>query len=425
MCQPAPHIVSFRRPEQLDDERNLVVFDRSEIRVVSLDLDNTLWNTSATIATANDALAAYLDANKIVQPKRVEKVMGDLFAADKERYSPIEKQQAKSPVLLTKLRKDAIAKVLVDSNGFDDEDASAMAERAFQEWTNARHKAIPDNLAESVVECIERVAQIRTSAGHPVLIGAITDGNSDPRILEDLGGYFDFCINAERVGISKPDKRVYLSAIAQVIEHPHLQDLVDPNQPHDEVVGPWWVHIGDDFVKDVVAAKELGMRSVWSRELVLGKLQAKQATDNTQSGSTRSVEDLVKEVSKMKIVRMQVGSDDYLVDSFQREFADAVIDRFADLAGLLHDWHGEALAARQQSNKSVEEPQRDNAEGVPATATPTDTVNGDSTSAKVADEPAAVPSASGKAARFCLYCGEKLPVAAKFCSSCGEKQTME
>ena len=57
----------------------------SEVRVVTFDLDNTLWNTSACINAANDALAAHLQAQEIVQPKRVEKVMGELFKADYQR----------------------------------------------------------------------------------------------------------------------------------------------------------------------------------------------------------------------------------------------------------------------------------------------------------------------------------------------------
>ena len=62
-------------------ETDIASMAQSEVRVVSFDLDNTLWNTTATISAANDALASFLDKHEILQPKRVELVMGDLFKA--------------------------------------------------------------------------------------------------------------------------------------------------------------------------------------------------------------------------------------------------------------------------------------------------------------------------------------------------------
>jgi hypothetical protein len=150
---------------------------KSEVRVVSFDLDNTIWNTSACINAANDALAAFLDADRIVLPKRVEVIMGDLFQASKSTYCPLD-ENAKAPVLLTQLRIDAVCHSLVNHNGYSETDAEKYAEKAFQVWTKARHAAIPHNFATSVLSCLEKISSIRTSAGHPVLIGAITDGNS-------------------------------------------------------------------------------------------------------------------------------------------------------------------------------------------------------------------------------------------------------
>jgi hypothetical protein len=101
------------------------------VRVITFDLDNTLWKTSATIAAANDALAEFLDAHSIVQPKRIEKIMGELFRASKETYCPIEPESAKAPVLLTQLRKDAVVQILIHDNGYSKQEAEAFAHQAF------------------------------------------------------------------------------------------------------------------------------------------------------------------------------------------------------------------------------------------------------------------------------------------------------
>ena len=107
----------------------------SPVRVVTFDLDNTLWNTGATIGAANDVLAEFLNANNIVQSKRTEKIMGDLFQASKADYCPLaaeeELDSVKAPVLLTRLRKDALTQIFIQDNGYTEEDARKFADEAF------------------------------------------------------------------------------------------------------------------------------------------------------------------------------------------------------------------------------------------------------------------------------------------------------
>jgi FMN phosphatase YigB (HAD superfamily) len=327
---------------------------KSEVKVVSFDLDNTLWKTFACINAANDALALFLDENKIKQPKRVEEIMGDLFRDDKTRYSPILCEEATSATLLTLLRTDAVQKVLEDDNGYSKSDAETFAQTAFDVWTTARHDAIPDNLSSNVLECLEEISNLRTSQGHKVLIGAITDGNSDPRRVKILEKYFDFCVNAEQVGVSKPDKRVYLEAVRQVASHPSARDLpsVLDMDGGDFEAGPYWVHVGDDFVKDIVAAKDLKMRTVWATELVRESLEAKLSTDDTSrkasSGDNGDVKDFVKRISEKTVVELSIGADNYLADSFTEEFVDAVTEEFHHLGAVITKWHAEGVSASAQ-----------------------------------------------------------------------------
>jgi len=380
----------------------------SEVRVVTFDLDNCLWKTGATISAANDALAEFLDEYNITQPVRVEKVMGELFKESQETYSPYG---SKAPVLLTQLRKDAIQRVLREHNDYSEEKAKDLANQAFDVWTKTRHDVIPSHFASSVVSCLKEIRNMPTSSGNPILIGAVTDGNSDPRNVDVLSDFFDFCVNAESVGVSKPDKRMYVTAINIVTEHPHVQDIFGPIQSRlsedmiEDIMGPWWVHIGDDFIKDVVPAKELKMRSIWARELILPKTEVKSEVERPK----KSMEEFVKEVADKKVIEMSVGADDYLVDSIRSEFADAVVDNFGELSDVLLEWQQRAFRRPYARNM--------NGEVMEAEAEMVATV--EVSSAKPAQEEKAEVELKPK---FCMYCGVKLPMAAKFCSSCGEKQ---
>jgi len=326
---------------------------RSEIRIISFDLDNTVWKTDGCINAANDALASFLTEHDIQQPTRVEVLMKELFQTDKARYSPVLGVNASHATLLTLLRTDAIQKVLEVSNGYSTKDAEVFAQRAFDVWSTARHDAIPHNLASNVIECLESLSALTTSEGHPVLIGAITDGNSDPRRVAILEKYFDFCVNAEQVGVSKPDKRVYLEAVRQVQSKGLVNNLIDATEDNTEV-GPYWVHIGDDFVKDIVAAKDLRMRTIWATQLVQDKQLPLVASANPPPPKTASGDDdnnnmkeFMERISEKSIVEMSIGADDYLADSLTAEFVDAVTTQFHHVADVILGWHAEGLSSSQ------------------------------------------------------------------------------
>lgn len=364
---------------------------------------------------------------------RTEKVMGTLFRANKARYCPMELDQAKSPVLLTQLRKDAIRHVYSEHYGGNHSDGSnitSFVETAFDVWAQARHDAIPLHLAQSVTDSLRMVQSLREGSSQRIVVGAITDGNANLMVIPELAKFFDFCVHAETVGIGKPDKRVYLHAVARALQHPSLHDLLldasvaPPGTAErdqvgtvtttltedqcEELAGPWWVHVGDDFVKDIVAAKNLNMRSIWARELIRDQIAGPSTTVTPKN--ERTVEELVQVLAEMKVVEMQVGADSYLADSLQKEFADAIADEFGSVADILHRWQREATTVVDSSRHSA----------VRQTGPP-----------MVAEEAVSdqLPPADAKAndsrqpdTKFCIVCGTKLPVAAIFCSACGEKQ---
>lgn len=406
-----------------DEEKRIFNLEKSEVRVVTFDLDNTIWKTSAVINYANDELAKYLDSIGMEAPVRVENIMGILFKSNKAKYCPIQAKEhghanmdhIKAPVLLTQLRKDAIMEVLRNqTTKLGDDLVETMAEEAFAVWAKARHAAIPANLASTVVQSLREIRQLTTTGGKRLVVGAITDGNSDPRLVDLLEEHFDFVINAESVGVPKPDRRVYDAAIAHVCSHADLNHVFNGCSCDNfdylmDMLGPWWVHVGDDFVKDIVAAKDLKMRCIWSRELVLDKIP--KVNDQTRSPQTKE-EDLRKKIVEGKPLRMIIGTEDYLTESLFDDFSDAIVDEFSQVAKIIKQWHLEGIEAGGQTiSKEVASPQYFSITTPDEGVTPNGNV-GDMLNEKK----------SMMETKFCMECGEKLPRIAKFCFSCGTQQ---
>jgi FMN phosphatase YigB (HAD superfamily) len=388
----------------------------------------------------------------------------------------------KKPVYLTLLRKDAIRSLILQqqqqqqqqqSDGGDNKpllspvELEAEVEDAFNLWMKARSQSISNNFAYNAVETLFRLKSQLAATTKKVYIGAITDGNSNPQSVPELSNLFDFVIRAEDVGVSKPDKRVYKAAVGQVmaqlmmdgrsaedfflgtesgddsggsvgVDASYLisesrisggsgsgsnslqggQSLtwkdIDPEavEAFSDAVGPWWVHIGDDFFKDIVAAKEFRMRSVWVRELIGGAEAFGGGSGAPSPGgkNKRSVEDLVNDIAKNDgPVKMEIGESGFLTSALHEEFSDAILDRFADLGDLLIQWNVEGSSGSKDEEAFIK---REEVENVPDTIL--QKVEMATTSASSSEDLSAT--------KFCIFCGEKVPVVAKFCPGCGERQ---
>ena len=288
------------------------------IRVVSFDLDNTLWCTLSTLTAAQHATQAFFEARHIAFPRTSESVMKELFQANRARYAPLLGANATCPSQMSELRIDSWTHLLQHYHGYTAADARQLATEALQVQADARHDAIPHHLAASgVVQTLERIRKVLPH----VRLGAITDGNADPTRVPELSSYFDFVIQAETVGCTKPDCRIYTHAIQQVQSLSNEASSDGNSEPIRGAEG--WVHIGDDFVKDIVGAHEAGMATIWCRELIHPeKLQNKPTTT------------LGKDISS----GWGCGSDHLGVES-QSVRADAVVDSFADIVDILERWH--------------------------------------------------------------------------------------
>lgn len=520
-----------------DDDNAVDDTSFAPVRVITFDLDNTLWKTSPTIADANTILNQYMQEkvqsllpssnNNTYKIERVEHYMKLLFQENPSKYCPnyIPEQRNNNikpaPVLLTLLRKDAIEyafrhakNVSSDSSNNNDteiyDENEIFIQEAFDIWMNARKESIQNNLADSVMETLEHIRQVSDDR---IIIGAITDGNSNPLQIEFLKMYFDFCVNAEMIGISKPNKQLYIHAAKQHVfplllnqnsnnntaiptflpsadwnqlermmsstsndfnsngtnqieNNNDAENSIDYDNFIESLIGPWWVHIGDDFGKDIVAAKNLNMRTIWSRELVKSSSQNNAEIQSTVSkqekvaiGSNNDDDDTKNVPFGNGITKsvMEVGSDDYLLDSIQREFCDAVTDQFVDISSIVHQWNQEAMQTTtvtttmmassittstatssitigydnvtQLEETTIEDEERiilteEIEYSITNIANPV--LLDDEKMNAMMKETTTTTSMAGqpeKDFKFCIHCGEKLPTLAKFCSSCGKIQT--
>lgn len=328
-----------------------------------------------------------------------------------------------SIVRFTDLRKLALTVLAQRYGGYEPEAARAVAEEGFRAWHAARHDV-------EVLFYPGAVPLLRRLRARGVRLVALTNGNCDIAQIPALEGVFEFCVNAEKVGARKRTGRPYLAAIKQA--------------GVGADVGPRWVHVGDDFTEDIVAAKsDLKLRTLWfntaerkakaarEAEAQAAARRTKKAEQqgleagaggldaNGRGGGAPSLSTLAAMATEAKdrffkdqgAVRVTATeTDDFLAYSIVKEFADAEVETIEEMGMALEAWlqEGEGdgvvqAGAREEGTAAVVHPLRSSG-SMPSTG---------------ADSGV---GADGDDSKFCISCREVLPKRARFCSACGEPQ---
>lgn len=198
---------------------------RETIRAISLDLDDTLWPIWPTIARAEQALHDWLVLNAPATAAR--------YAAPqalREIRDAIGLQRPDLAHDMTALRRESIRVALVSAG-----DDPGLVEPAFECFFAERHNVsfYPDALP-----ALEFLA-----ARFPLV--SLSNGNADPARM-GLAPFFVASVSALKVGLSKPDPRIFAAAAEAVGVQAH------------EVL-----HVGDDALLDVLGARACGMQAAW------------------------------------------------------------------------------------------------------------------------------------------------------------------
>ena len=193
-------------------------------KILSFDLDDTLWPVAPVIASAELEVLAWLQAH---YPRAVHEHDIDTMRA--LRATVALKYPEKSHDF-TFLRRRALAHQLCAA-GYDE----SPIDDALEVFFAARNRVAfyPD----------VRPALTRLHARYRLF--AVSNGNADLTRC-GIAELFDGHITARAAGVAKPDARIFAQ----------LLDLAGVSA--DEVM-----HIGDDPLADVVGATRAGMQAVW------------------------------------------------------------------------------------------------------------------------------------------------------------------
>ena len=206
----------------------------TELKLITFDLDNTLWDVIEVIGRAERKLEEHLNTRFHPLGENVGRQR-----RDEER----DRLLVESPHYrgnLSRLREESLYRTL-KAAGLEEMQARREARLAFECFLNERNRPrLFDGVRQSLQELSDQF-----------MLGALTNGNADVQAM-GLGDIFSFQYSAESVGQRKPHAAVFDAALA-----------------HAGVTASEALHIGDHPTEDVLAAMNLGWQAVWANPLEL------------------------------------------------------------------------------------------------------------------------------------------------------------
>ena len=198
-----------------------------EIKLITFDLDDTLWDNMPIITRAE------IDTRKYIE-ERVGKIeWGDLNDFLNLREELI-KEDPSIAWDISKLRKEIFRKKLayVKPQSLRDR----IVEEAFTIFIDKRHE----------IQLFEGVENALSELSNKYILGVLTNGNADVYRF-NFGKYFKFSISSLEAKNSKPNRAHFDKALEEV-----------ENIAFDEII-----HIGDHQINDILFASKLGIESLW------------------------------------------------------------------------------------------------------------------------------------------------------------------
>lgn len=198
------------------------------IKLVTFDLDNTLWEIDPVIARANQAIRDWMARQ---HPRALIHLDAQPFKSLRQQVVDAHPDIAHKP---TFLRKQMLYQVF-RASALDHAAALHAAGQAFDVFFQHRNEVILLQDAEALLQQLSR---------RHVLV-ALSNGNADLQRI-GISQYFQAHFNADQMARPKPFPDMFEAALAQA-----------GVQPHEAV------HVGDHPDEDVAAAEALGFHTIW------------------------------------------------------------------------------------------------------------------------------------------------------------------
>lgn len=196
----------------------------STIRLITVDLDDTVWPCELVIQQAESILIDWLQS----EASR----LAAAHDASSLRQHRLELMQRCPEIAhdITTVRLTSL-RLLLKEFGY----SPTLAEEAMKVFLEARNQVFPFPDVLPVLEILIR----------KYCVVSLTNGNADVQ-RTPLRDYFHFSFNAAEVGAAKPAPDLFYRAMEQAGVEPVAA-----------------LHVGDDPQRDVLAAQQVGMNTVW------------------------------------------------------------------------------------------------------------------------------------------------------------------
>jgi len=198
------------------------------IKVISFDLDDTLWPIMPTILNAEKVTNAWIKKNypgvgSLLGSKETTQIRDRLL-----KKNPDLKYQLSTLRGLYFIELGLLA-------GYSESEAKQMASSSFEIFFNERNNVV---LFEGVEDCLNDLKEQYS-------LGVITNGNADLKKI-GIDHYFDFSFSASDLKASKPDPimfeavKEFTGCTGQQICHVGDHPLLDVKASHDCEMNPIW-----------------------------------------------------------------------------------------------------------------------------------------------------------------------------------------
>jgi len=201
------------------------MLDRSKIKAITIDLDDTLWPIWPTIERAEKVLHDWLTDHA---PMAAALFSSPVALREIRNHVATNRPELKHD--LSAVRRESIRLALYRAG-----ENPLLAEQAFDAFFAERQRV---ELFDDVLPALEFLA-----ARYPLV--SVSNGNADLERV-GLGPHFRAAISAREFGVGKPDPRIFHAAAGAV-------DMT-PEQV---------LHVGDDVMLDVLGAMNAGMQAAW------------------------------------------------------------------------------------------------------------------------------------------------------------------